>query len=151
MKFSNLVLGAVTAQFAVGFTPLPPVELVQIVPSAPSVMIASTTSGVDIDKTILKGLEKETKAAEKEARRDERKARYEQSREAFFDYEAKTAAETEARIEKAEQKALAEAKKDKEQAEKLKEMEAKAEKEIALATTKEEKELFKKQAKVSIH
>lgn len=51
-----------------------------------------------VDKELLKSLEAETKAAEKEARADRIKARREKNNEKYFEYEAKMAAETEARV-----------------------------------------------------
>ena len=51
-----------------------------------------------VDKELLKSLEAETKAAEKEARADRIKAQKERNNEKYFEYEAKMAAETEARV-----------------------------------------------------
>ena len=117
-----------------------------IISAGPSITIASTKSTSDDDATI-KYLEQETRLAEKEAKADAQKARVEKSRESFFDYDAKMAAQAEARIEAAEQRTLLEAKTDKELAEKLKVREQKAEKEAALATTPKEKAAKQKEAR----
>jgi hypothetical protein len=117
-----------------------------------SLLISSNTkppSAISIDKDILKTLEQETREAEREAKAEERKAKAEKARETFFEYEAKMAAEQEARIEAAEQKALAEAIKDKEEAEKLKNLEQRVEQEAATALTKKEKIAKQKEARVS--
>lgn len=105
-------------------------------------------SAVTVDSVMLKSLEEETKAAEQEAKADGRKAKLERKREAFFEYEAKAAAEKEAQIEAAERKALAEALKDKEQAGQLKAMEEKAELEEARALSRQEKIAKQKEIKV---
>jgi uncharacterized membrane protein YqiK len=165
MKFSSLAIAVLAvlaaAPLADSFAYVPPVhtpvnmEVIQIVSAGPSITISSASTqtqspaAFNIDKAILKLLEEETRAAEKEAKVDERKARVEKSREAFFDYDAKMAAQQEARIENAEQKALVEANKDKEEVQKLKVLEQKAEEEVALANTKQEKATKQKEANVS--
>ena len=125
MKLSSLTVAFVLAatDVVVGLAPpmLPPVQEVIVVSNKlPSITMASSSSSLlNIDQTILKGLEQETKAAEIEAKLEERKAKVEKSREAYFEYEAKMAAELEARTEAAERKALEEALKDKQEAEAL--------------------------------
>lgn len=152
MKFSTLaviVWSTVVPSCAVGFAPpLPPAAI--IVPGVSSVTISSTQSApsaITIDKVMLKSLEQETKAAEKEAKADERKAKVEKSRDAFFEYEAKMAAEQEARIEAAEQKAEEEVIKDKAEEQRLLALEKKAEEDAALAKSKDEKAAKLKEAK----
>ena len=117
--------------------------------AAPSLSVARAQKPVDETQLTIKELERETRQVEKEAKADQKKARVEKSREAFFEYEAKTAEQTEARIEAAEQKALAEARKDKEEAEKLMALEKKAEREAATAADKKERAAKQKEAKVS--
>jgi hypothetical protein len=154
MRVSNLAVQvwAVVAPLAVdSFVPmLPPVPIV-----GPSFTISSSStrphSAITIDKEILQSLEQETRAAENEAKADERKAQVEKSLGGFFKYEAKMAAEQEARIEAAEQKALAEATKDKMEADKLKAMELKVEEEAVFAKTKQEKATKLKEARVSCY
>ena len=138
MKFSAAAFAIVTASWqAVGglaFAPVvPPAQPVQIIVPSSSVMVSQVqpASAIGIDQTMLKGLEKETKEAEKIAKIDERKAKAEKSREAFFEYEAKMAAEQESRIEAFEQKAIDEVIKDKKQLEKLMAEEQEIEKEVA--------------------
>ena len=119
-----------------------------------SITIASSSSSsktkaaatTDEDATI-QYLEREAKLAEKEAKADAQKAKIEKSRESFFEYDAKMAAQAEARIEAAEQRTLLEAKTDKELAEKLKLRERKAEEEAALASTPKEKAAKQKEAR----
>lgn len=151
MKFSSFTVGAVLAGGASGFTFVPPPPPIVINLSSMTVSSSETQpSFLGIDKTILKSLDQETRAAEKEAELDKRRVNLERSKEAFFDYEAKMAAETEQRIEAAEKKALLEATKDKQEAEQLKLAEEKAEKEAALAQSKKEKALKQKEARVSM-
>ena len=132
--------------------PMNPVEMVQFMSPGSLILISRSESkplsSVVVDDVMLKSLEEETKAAEKVAKVDQRKAQNERKREAFFEYEAKAAAEKEAQIEAAEQKALAEAKKDKEQAERIKIMEEKIEKEASLALSRKDKIAKQKEAKV---
>lgn len=153
MKFSTLPLLVIsTPSVVLGLAPpIPPQNVAPI-----SITIASSTtilseaqpkSSVDIDKTMFKGLEKETKSAEKVVREDARKVRVEQSREAFFEYEAKMAAVQEARIEAAEQKAIDEALKDKKEFERLEALEKQVEEEASRAESKQEKAARLKEAK----
>jgi len=86
---------------------------------------------------------------EAEAKRDAKKAKIEKSREVFFEYEAKMAEQTEARIEAAEKKAELEAEADKKLVAELDAKEKQAEKEAALATTKKEKAAKEKEVRVS--
>jgi len=141
-----------TTMALVPILPMNPPEMVQFMSPGSSILVsrseAKPLSSVAVDDVMLKSLEEETKAAEKLAKVDQRKANNERKREAFFEYEAKAAAEKEAQIEAAEQKALAEAKKDKEQAERIKVMEEKIEKEASLALSRKEKIAKQKEAKV---
>lgn len=87
-----------------------PAETIRVMdsPGTPSQMSSSTSTSTSsssllsstalVDKELLKSLEAETKAAEKEARADRIKARREKNNEKYFEYEAKMAAETEARV-----------------------------------------------------
>ena len=87
-----------------------PAETIRVVdsPSTSSHMSSSTSTATSsssllsstalVDKELLKSLEAETKAAEKEARADRIKAQRERNNERYFEYEAKMAAETEARV-----------------------------------------------------
>ena len=109
-------------------------------------MIANRESPSDEDAAI-KYLEQETRLAEKEAKAYAQKVRVEKSRDSFFDYDAKMAAEQEARIEAAERRKLLEAKTDKELAEKLMVREQEAEREAALAMTPQEKAAKQKEAR----
>ena len=94
--------------FAVpAYTEPPAVPVVRVVdsPSTSSSHMSSSTSSSSllsstalVDKELLKSLEAETKAAEKEARADRIKAQRERNNERYFEYEAKMAAETEARV-----------------------------------------------------
>jgi len=156
-KATSSALVALTLSFFAITAPVPFSGTLSSVPSAnaaesaivsasPSITIARTKSSTDDDATI-KYLEQETRLAEKEAKADAQKARVEKSRETYFDYDAKMAAEQEARIEAAEQRSLLEAKIDKELAEKLKVREEKAEREAALATTSQEKAAKQKEAR----
>jgi hypothetical protein len=156
MKFSVMAVLAMAAVVpSTALVPIVPIniEIVQTIASGSSIIIskseASPASSLVVDNVMLKSLEEETKAAEKELKADERKANIERKREAFFEYEAKAAAEKEAQIEAAERKALAEAQKDKEQVERLKALELKAEEEAARASSRKEKIANQKEAKVS--
>lgn len=110
-----------------------------------SIILASSTNNnnknvnANDDEIVIDVLTRETRADEKTAAKDARKARIEKSREAFFDYEARMAEETEDRIEAAEMKAEVEIQIDKKRIQKLKEMELKAEKEADVAETPKEK------------
>jgi len=119
--------------------------------AGPSITIASANKSNNKspskDDATIQYMEQETRLAEKEAKEDAKKARVEKSREAFFDYDAKMAAQQEARIEAAEQKTLQEAKTDKELAQKLRVREQRAEQEAALATTPAEKAMKQKEIK----
>ncbi|KAL3944650.1 MAG: hypothetical protein SGBAC_001257 [Bacillariaceae sp.] len=140
---SNMALAA--------FFPAPPTPpAIMISVSVPSTTMTISESSASKEALMLftkelslekeeKALEKEVKEVEKESRKDAKAARVEKSREAFYEYEAKKAAEEEARIEAAERKATADAKKDEEEVLKLKAAEQKAEKEAAEANTKREK------------
>jgi hypothetical protein len=82
-----------------------PAETIRVMdsPSTSSHMSSSSSSSLVsssalVDKELLKSLEAETKAAEKEARADRIKAQRERNNERYFEYEAKMAAETEARV-----------------------------------------------------
>lgn len=87
-----------------------PAETIRVMdsPGTSSHMSSSTSTSTSsssllsstalVDKELLKSLEAETKAAEKEARADRIKARREKNNEKYFEYEAKMAAETEARV-----------------------------------------------------
>jgi len=86
---------------------------------------------------------------EAEAKRDAKKAKIEKSREIFFEYEAKMAEQTEARIEAAEKQAELEAEADKQLVAELESKEKQAEKDAALATSKKEKAAKEKEARVS--
>ncbi len=86
---------------------------------------------------------------EAEAEKDAKKAKIEKSREAFFEYEAKMAEQTEARIEAAEKQAELEAEADKKLVAELEAKEKQVEKEAALATSKKEKAAKQKEARVS--
>lgn len=109
-----------------------------------SIMLLSTSTNNHInnlndDEIVVDVLTREIRADEKIAAKDARKARIEKSREAFFDYEARMAEETEDRIEAAEMKAEVEIQIDKRRVQALKEMELKAEKEASVAETPKEK------------
>ena len=87
------------------YTPAQQVETVRIVETSPAAAAASTSSSSSllsstelVDKEMLKGLEAETKKAEKEARKDRIRAQRELNNERYFQYEAKLAEETEARV-----------------------------------------------------
>lgn len=119
-------------------------------PSTPlsSSILSSSTATDDADKAALEALEKETKALEKETAALKKKARVERGREAFYDYEAKMAAETEARIEAAERKAELEYENDKAELEDLALLELKKERAAKLASSDAEKRQLEKEAKV---
>jgi len=170
MKFSSLTLalsvvtaaGPLVTTTVTGFTPPlpppPPLASISIVRENPTTSTTTTSSWIasaqpssssssTLDKAALKLLEQETLRAEKEAAKDEKKAKIEKSRETFFEYEAKMAAEQEARIEAAEQKALAEVIKDNQEIERLKALELKAEEQVVVAQTPQEKAALLKEAK----
>ncbi len=117
--------------------------------TATSSSITISAKPSDVDELIVKSLEKETREVEAEAKRDAKKAKIEKSRELFFEYEAKMAEQTEARIEAAEKQAELEAEADKKLVEELDAKEKQAEKEAALATSKKEKAAKEKEARVS--
>ena len=122
------------------------------VPSANAMSsITLAKKPVSEDEQVIESLEKETREAEREAQIDKKKARIEESRERFFEYDAKMAKQTEDRIEAAELKAEKEFEADKEEVEKLKELESKAEKEVGLAKTKQDKAKKLKEAKVCLY
>ena len=112
-----------------------------------SITLSKRAQSSDEDLAI-KFLEEETREVEREVKVEAKKAKVEKSREAFFEYEAKMAKQTEDRIEAAERKAEEEYEADKEEAELLTEMEEKAEKEVQLARTAKEKAQAKKEAQV---
>ncbi|KAL7427674.1 hypothetical protein ACHAXH_001168 [Discostella pseudostelligera] len=105
----------------------------------PSILLSNNNNNLNDDEIAIDVLTRETRADEKTAAKDARKARIEKSREAFFDYEARMAEETEDRIEAAEMKAEVEIQIDKKRIQALKEMELKAEKEAKVAETPKEK------------
>ena len=113
-------------------------------PLTSSIATASSTD----DETALLTLQAETKALEKETAALKKKARIERGREAFYDYEAKMAAETEARIEAAERKAELEYENDKAEIEDLALLELKKERAAKLASTPAEKRELEKEAKL---
>ncbi len=117
--------------------------------STTSSSITISARASDVDELIVKSLEKETREVEAEAKRDAKKAKIEKSREIFFEYEAKMAEQTEARIEAAEKKAELEAETDKKLVAELDAKEKQAEKEAALASSKKEKAAKEKEARVS--
>ncbi len=108
------------------------------------ILLASSTknnidNNLNDDEIVIDVLTRETRADEKIAAKDARKARIEKSREAFYDYEARMAEETEDRIEAAEMKAEVDIQIDKKRVQALKEMELKAEEEASAAETPKEK------------
>ena len=115
--------------------------------SSSSITISAKPS--DVDELIVKSLEKETREVEAEAKKDAKKAKIEKSREAFFEYEAKMAEQTEARIEAAEKQAELEAEKDAKLVAELDAKEKEIERKEALATSKKEKAALEKEARVS--
>lgn len=112
--------------------------------SASAKTIPATTQE---DAEALRTLEQETRRIEREAKADLKRARIEKSKEAFFEYDAKMAQQTEARLEANEKAAELEFENDKEELETLSLMELKAERLKALATTKEEKAAEQKEIK----
>lgn len=120
------------------------------VPSASASVLSSKTSSsrTNEDAVALRTLEIETREVEKEVKADLKRARIEKSKEAFFEYDAKMAQETEARIEAKEKAAELEFENDKEQVNTLAIMELKAERELQLASTKEEKAAKQKEVKL---
>ncbi|KAL3794398.1 hypothetical protein HJC23_012935 [Cyclotella cryptica] len=103
-----------------------------------------------VDQSAILALEAETKALEKETQKLKRKARIERGREAYFDYEAKQAAETEARIEAAERKAALEYENDKEEVEALAILELKKERDAKLASTPQERRELEREARALV-
>lgn len=176
MKFSSVALSAIVAPLAAGFTPMLPPPLMTVVPTSNFIASATQPPSAVKDELLLKSLEKEVKEAEKLAKEQAKAARIEKGREVFFEYEAKRAAEDEARvsrvmqlfrafstdcqltvfivhckkIEAAEQKFAAEVKKDEEEVLKLKAAIKFDEEQAAKATSKEEKAKKLAEAKVSI-
>lgn len=150
-KMAGSALVALTLSFSAVSTPVS--TDFSTVPNANAASISSSLTissrPSDVDDLIVKSLEKETREVEKEARRDAKKARVEKSREIFFEYEAKMAEQTEARIEAAEKKAELEVEVDKKLIAELDAREKQAEKDAALATSKKEKAAKDKEAKVS--
>lgn len=142
----TLSFSAVSTPFSNEFT-IPNANAFSTGTASSSITISARTA--DVDELIVKSLEKETREVEAEAKRDAKKAKIEKSREIFFEYEAKMAEQTEARIEAAEKKAELEAEADKELVAELDAKEKQAEKEAALATTKKEKAAKEKEARVS--
>lgn len=142
----TLSFSAISVPFPNEFT-IPNANAFPTGAASSSITISARTA--DVDELIVKSLEKETREVEAEARRDAKKAKIEKSREVFFEYEAKMAEQTEARIEAAEKKAELEAEADKKLVAELDAKEKQAEKEAALATTKKEKAAKEKEARVS--
>lgn len=145
-KAAGSALVALTLCFS-SITAPPADASTNVLSMGPSISIARGSKELTDDDIALQMLEKETKKDEKEAKKDAKKAALEKKREAFFEYDAKAAEQTEARIEAAERKAELEYEKDKELAEEFKREEQQAEKDLALAKTKEEKAAKQKQAK----
>jgi phage-related minor tail protein len=143
------VAGSSLLALTLAFAPQVNAVVDTTLPSTPlssSILTSSTTD--DADKAALEALEKETKALEKETAALKKKARVERGREAFYDYEAKMAAETEARIEAAERKAELEYENDKAELEDLALLELKKERAAKLASSDAEKRQLEKEAKV---
>mmetsp|Transcript_26591 Transcript_26591/g.43934 ORF Transcript_26591/g.43934 Transcript_26591/m.43934 type:complete len:284 (-) Transcript_26591:106-957(-) len=140
----TLSFSAVSAPFSNELT-IPNANAFSTGTASSSITISTTTA--DVDELIVKSLEKETREVEAEAKRDAKKAKIEKSREVFFEYEAKMAEQTEARIEAAEKKAELEAEADKKLVAELDAKEKQAEKEAALATTKKEKAAKEKEVR----
>jgi hypothetical protein len=140
----TLSFSAVSTPFSYEFT----IPNANAIPSS-SITMSAKSSDADVDELIIKSLEKETREVEAEAKKDAKKAKIEKSREAFFEYEAKMAEQTEARIEAAEKQAELEAEADKKLVAELEAKEKQAEKEAALATSKKEKAAKQKEARVS--
>ena len=119
------------------------------IPNTQTTSILTSSADIDAtDKSTLESLEKETKALEKETAALKKKARVERGRDAFYDYEAKMAAETEARIEAAERKAELEYENDKAELEDLALLELKKERAAILASTPAEKRALEKEARL---
>ncbi|KAL7523002.1 hypothetical protein ACHAWX_007739 [Stephanocyclus meneghinianus] len=116
--------------------------------------LASTTTLASIDdaadQSTIQALEAETKALEREAQKLKKKARVERGIDAYFDYEARQAAEAEARIEAAERKAALEYENDKEEVEALAILELKKEREAKLAATPQERRELEREARALI-
>ena len=119
------------------------------VPVSSSTLLASKKTDSLVDDLAIRELEKDTKKAEKEAREDARRAKIEMKRKAYFDYDAKVAEETEARIEQAEKKAELEVEKDLQDEARLKAFIEKAERESA-SMTKKEKAALQKEINVCV-
>lgn len=126
----------------------PNVNAVDTTAYIPAPLSSTITTSRSDDQTTLETLEKETRALEKETAALKKKARVERGREAFYDYEAKMAAETEARIEAAERKAELEYENDKAEIEALALLELKKERDAKLAVTPAEKRELEKEARV---
>jgi len=142
---------ALTLSFSSISAPVPFSDTLSVVPTAnamSSITMARTKSPASEDETAIKYLESETREAEKLAKADAKKARIEKSIEGFYEYDARTAEQQEARIEAAERKAEVEYENDKEQAETLKIMEENAERDAALAMTPQERSTKQKEAKL---
>lgn len=149
-KAAGAAVCALTLSFCAMTTPSPlPFSdaTLSSVPSARAVSSITTSASTKEDDVALRKLEQETRRVEKEAKADLKRARIEKSREAFFDYDAKVALETEARLEANEKAAEQEFENDKEEVETLAVMELKAERAALLATTKEEKAARQKEVK----
>lgn len=146
-KATGSALVALTLCFS-SITAPPADAAANIISTSPSITIArGAAKTLTDDEIALQALEKETREVEREAKIDAKKARVEKSREAFFEYEAKMAEETEARIEAAERQAELEVEKDKKLEEELLAKEKQIEKEVELATSKKEKAAKQKEAK----
>jgi hypothetical protein len=143
-------VGKVAGSSLLAFTLLlsPTVNAVIDGPQISAPLTSIITSSLDADQSTLETLEKETKALEKETAELKKKARIERGREAFYDYEAKMAAETEARIEAAERKAEIEYENDKAEVEALALLELKKERDAKLAGSPEEKRELEKEARL---
>jgi hypothetical protein len=143
-------VGKVAGSSLLAFTLLlsPTVNAVIDGPQISAPLTSIITSSLDADQSTLETLEKETKALEKETAELKKKARIERGREAFYDYEAKMAAETEARIEAAERKAEIEYENDKAEVEALALLELKKERDAKLASSPEEKRELEKEARL---
>lgn len=148
-KVAGSALFALTLSFSAINAPVPFADTISSVPSA-NAMSTITIASRNVksnDDAVIKELEQETREAEKEAKADKKKARVEKSREAFFEYDAKMAEQTEARIEAAEKKAEVEFEKDKAEAERLQALEQKVEKDASSAQSPQEKAAKQKMAK----
>lgn len=146
-KIAGSALVALTLSFSAVSTPfsVPNANAFSTGTAASSIMISARPS--DVDELIVKSLEKETREVEAEAKKDAKKAKIEKSREIFFEYEAKMAEQTEARIEAAEKQAELEAEADKQLVVELEAKEKQAEKDATLATSKKEKAAKEKEAR----